>query len=106
MTVTVVSKSPAGGRCTLYMRYAKALADHFGLAADTHYPNDEPWEGPSPPALVISGQVVEPSDGVIVSPEDIVAILAQAGLCDRIEYCKTELERILDNFILEISRKA
>jgi cystathionine gamma-synthase len=101
MTVTVVSRSPAGGRCTLYARYAEALSGHFGLNVDIHCLGNEPREGPPPPAMVIRGQVVEPSDGVIVAPEDIVAILAEAGLCDRIEDCRAELDRIQDDFLTE-----
>ena len=103
MTVTVVSKSPAGGRCTLYARYAEALSGHFGLTVDIHCPGNEPREGPPPPAMVIRGQVVEPSDGVIVAPEDIVAVLAKAGLCERIEDCHAELERIQDDFLTEMA---
>lgn len=102
MTVTVVSKAPAGGRCTLYARYAEALSGHFGLTVGIHCPGNEPHEGP-PPAMVIRGQIVEPSDGVIVAPEDIVAVLARAGLCERIEECHAELERIQDNFLNEMA---
>lgn len=103
MSITVVSKSPAGGRCTLYARYAEALSGHFGLSVDIHCPGNEPREGPPPPALVIRGLVVQPSDGVIVAPEDIVAVLTQAGLCERIEECRAELERIQDGFINEMA---
>jgi cystathionine gamma-synthase len=101
VTVTVVSKAPAGGRCTLYARYAEALSGHFGLTVDIHCPGDEPREGPPPPAMVIRGQVVAPSDGVIVAPEDIVAVLARADLCERLEDCRTELERIQNDFLTE-----
>ena len=103
MTVTVISRSPAGGRCTLYARYAEALSGHFGLTVDIHCPGNEPREEPLPPAMVIRGQVVEPSDGVIVAPEDIVAVLAKAGLCERIEDCHAELERIQDDFLNEMA---
>jgi cystathionine gamma-synthase len=101
MTVTVISRSPAGGRCTLYARYAEALFGHFGLTVDIHCPGNEPREGPPPPAIVIQGLVVEPFDGVIVAPEDIVAVLAKAGLCERLDDCRAELQRIQDNFLTE-----
>lgn len=103
MSVTVVSRSPAGGRCTLYARYAEALSGHFGLAVDIHCPGDASWEGPPPPALVIRGHVVEPSDGVIVAPEDLVAALDGAGLGERLADCRAELERIQDDFLAEMS---
>jgi len=101
MTVTVVSRSPAGGRCTLYARYAETLSGHFGLSVDIHCPGNEPREGPPPPAMVIRGQVVEPSDGVIVAPEDLVAALARTGLGDRLADIRAELERIQDDFLNE-----
>lgn len=101
MSVTVVSKSPAGGRCTLYARYAEALSGHFGLSVDIHCPGNEPRDGPPPPAIVIRDLVVEPSDGVIIAPEDIVATLEKAGLCERLEACRAELERIQDDFLNE-----
>jgi cystathionine gamma-synthase len=106
VTVTVISRSPAGGRCTLYARYAQALSEHYGLTVDIHCPGNEPREGPPPPALVIRGQAVEPSDGVIVSPEDIVAVLARAGLCERLEDCQAELDRVQDEFLNEMSGPA
>jgi cystathionine gamma-synthase len=99
MSVTVVSRSPAGGRCTLYARYAEALSTHFGLTVDIHCPGNEPREGPPPPAIVIRGHLVEPADGVILAPEDIVAVLATTGLCERIDECRAELERIQDDFL-------
>lgn len=106
MALTVVSKSPPGGRCTLYARYAEALSDHFGLTVDIHCPGNEPREGPPPPALVIRGHEVVPSDGVIVAPEDIVAVLSLADLCERLEDCRAELERVQDEFLNEMSGPA
>jgi cystathionine gamma-synthase len=100
MSITVVSKSPPGGRCTLYARYAEALAGHYGLTVDIHCPGETAMDGPDPPALVIRGRTVAPSDGVIVAPEDIARTLAQAGLDDgRLAECLSELERIQDDFI-------
>jgi hypothetical protein len=53
--------------------------------------------------MVIRDRVVVPSDGVIVAPEDIVAVLTQAGLCERIEECHAELERIQEDFLNEMA---
>ena len=41
MTITVVSKAPAGGRCTLYARYAEALSGHFELTVFLHCPGND-----------------------------------------------------------------
>lgn len=102
MAVTVISRSPAGWRCTLYARYAEALSGHFGLSVDIHCPGNEPDEGPPPPAMMIRGQVVLPSDGVIVTPEDIVAVLVKTGLYDRLETCRAELDRIQEDAIIQL----
>jgi len=36
-SVTVVSKQPPGGRCSLYLRYAETLREALGLTCDVHY---------------------------------------------------------------------
>jgi len=72
-------KRPAGGRCTLYARYAEALSEHSGLTMGPHCPDSEPREEPPPPAMVTRGQGVEPPDGAIVAPEDIIAVLNPGG---------------------------
>ena len=102
MTVTVMSKSPPGGRCTLYARYAEAIADQFHLTVEIHCPGETNGDGPDPPALVIRGVVVTPSDGVIVAPEDIGRALTETGLADdRLAACLAVLEKIQDDFVTE-----
>ncbi len=67
--ITIMSKQPAGGRCSLYMRYAETLRQKLGLEVEVRY-CDGSAEVP-PPAMLIDGAVIDPSDGVILSPEDI-----------------------------------
>ena len=71
--ITVLSKQPPGGRCSLYMRYADALREALGYESEVRY-CDGSAEVP-PPALLIGDTLVKPSDGVIVSPEDIAQCL-------------------------------
>lgn len=104
MTVTVVSRNPPGGRCTLYARYAEALSGHCGLTVDIHCPGDAPDDGIPPPALVICGKLVAPGDGVIVSPDDIAQTLGEIGLDVDLAACGAELEAIQDQFMEEMSR--
>ncbi len=102
MTVTVLSKTPPGGRCTLYLRYADALACLLGLKHEAVY--CEPGaDGQAPPALVIHGVHVSPSDGVIVAPEDIVAALEGIGLQVDFARCLAEMERIQEAFLTEMA---
>lgn len=71
--ITVLSKEPPGGRCSLYMRYAEALRDALGYQSEVRY-CDGGAEVP-PRALLIGDTLVKPSDGVIVFPEDIAQCL-------------------------------
>ena len=72
-SVTVVSKQPPGGRCSLYLRYAQTLHQVLGMALDVRY--CDATAAVPPPAMLVGDVLVAPSDGVIVSPEDIVRSL-------------------------------
>jgi hypothetical protein len=72
-TITVMSKQPPGGRCSLYMRYAEALRERLGLEVEILY--GDGGAGVPPPAILIGDTQVVPSDGVIVSPEDFAGSL-------------------------------
>lgn len=67
--VTVLSKQPPGGRCSLYLRYAATLRERFGLDIDVHYCDGE--QASEAPALLVEGAIVKPADGVTVAPEDL-----------------------------------
>ena len=73
-SVTVVSKQPPGGRCSLYLRYAETLHQALGMAFDVRY-CDAATAVP-PPAMLVGDVLVAPSDGVIVSPDDIARSLS------------------------------
>ncbi len=79
-----------GGRCSLYMRYAETLQQKLGIEFEVHF-CDDGAEVP-PPAMLIGDILVAPSDGVIVSPEDIAQ-----NLRDRLPgHAVTELGRVLE----------
>ena len=71
--VTVLSKQPPGGRCSLYMRYAETLHEMLGLEVEVRFCDGRAEVPPS--AMLIGDTLVAPSDRVIVSPEDIGASL-------------------------------
>ena len=72
-TITIVSKQPPGGRCSLYMRYAATLREQLGFSVEVRYCDN--GTAITPPALLINETIVAPSDGVIVAPEDIAGSL-------------------------------
>ncbi len=88
--ITIMSKQPPGGRCSLYMRYAETLRQKLDIEFEVYF-CDDGAEVP-PPAMLIGDILVAPSDGVIVSSEDIAEKLR-----DRLpEHEVTELGRLLE----------
>lgn len=99
MKVVVISKSPPGGRCRLYLRYAEAVASRYGWGQEVLYPEGCPPGAPAPAALIIGEQLVAPADGVIVSPEDIVRVLGELGANNVAEDVTTLLRTIEEDFL-------
>ena len=77
--ITVISKQPPGVRCTLYMRFAEVIGQRAGLDTQIKYCGDEAQERHLPPAMLIGETLIAPSDGVIITPEDLIAGLT--GRC-------------------------
>lgn len=90
--ITVLSKQPPGGRCTLYIRYATAISRHLNVDSQVKYCESDGKDIDTPPALLIGETLIEPSDGVIVSPEDLIKGLSSSFRSNKL----IELHRILD----------
>jgi cystathionine gamma-synthase len=78
--IKIISQYPPGGRCTLYALYAEELASSLGLSRRVIHSECRDAHGDGFPSLVLQGVVLKPSDGVILSPQDICAGLARAGI--------------------------
>jgi cystathionine gamma-synthase len=91
-TITILSKQPPGGRCTLYIHYAEAISQHLGVGYQVKYCESDGEDGNQPPALMIGENLIEPSDGVIVSPEDLINGLRDSVTENELE----ELHQLLD----------
>lgn len=59
--VTVLSKQPPGGRCSLYLRYAETLRERFGLDIEVRYCEGE--QAGAAPALLVEGAPWNPPTG-------------------------------------------
>jgi hypothetical protein len=94
MKVTVVSKDPPGGRCTLYLRYAEVIADGCGAEVETVYPAT--GSAIEPPALLVDGRLIAPSDGLILSPMDVHLGLVGAGCPDLLNRLEAAEARFMD----------
>lgn len=78
--IKVISQHPPGGRCTLYALYAAELESCLGLSRRVIHSDCRDAHGDGFPSLILKGLVLKPSDGVILSPEDIYAGLVDAGV--------------------------
>jgi cystathionine gamma-synthase len=78
--IKVISRQPPGGRCALYADYVREISLHLRVPVTVVYYVDTPEAGPSPPAVLLDGAELLPSDGVIISPDDLLRGLAEAGV--------------------------
>lgn len=102
LKVKVISQQPPGGRCNLYAAYADALARHFRISVETEYSVERGAHGDGFPSLWLNGVAIQPEDGAIIMPSDILATLSAQGVpSDAMmglgEALETPLERILGN---------
>jgi cystathionine gamma-synthase len=102
LKVKVISQQPPGGRCNLYAGYAEALAHHFRTSADIEYSAVRGAHGDGFPSLWLNGVAIQPEDGAIIMPSDILATLSAQGVpSDSMtglgEALEAPLEHILGN---------
>ena len=101
--IEILSQHPPGGRCTLYARYAEEISSCLGLAMRVIHTDCRDAHGEGSPTLRVKGVALLPGDGVILSPEDICAGLASAGLdLSAVPDLAARLEAILECFIEEV----
>ena len=80
-------QEPPGGRCSLYMRYAEALHQALGFQPEVRYCDSAACRHRD-----ACRRRAAPSDGVIVSPEDIAL-----SLSDRLGEAEVaELRQVLE----------
>ncbi len=99
--VQVVSKSPPGGRCEIYDRFffeiVKAYENvYYCLIPSNLYEGDV-----LPPAVLVNGELVEPEDGILLTPEEVVEAIEKKG-AKRREGAKDVAEKlkvIYDRFL-------
>jgi cystathionine gamma-synthase len=78
--IKVISQTPPGGRCTLYALYAAELESCLGLSKRVVHSDCRDAHAGGFPSLLLKDDALKPSDGVILSPEDIYAALVRAGI--------------------------
>jgi cystathionine gamma-synthase len=101
LTIRVISQQPPGGRCTLYAGYADALARHFATNAEVVFSTTRGAHGDGFPSLYLNGAAVQPEDGAILMPADIIAELVAQGVSAEAmaglgEVLEEPLDRMLD----------
>ncbi|MGD9788246.1 MAG: hypothetical protein AB7U30_09880 [Sulfuricellaceae bacterium] len=78
--VTVISQNPPGGRCTLYTGYARQISTLLDIEMKVVLTDCRDAHGKGFPSLLVGEVAVQPADGVILAPEDLVAALEAAGI--------------------------
>lgn len=104
LTVRVISQRPPGGRCTLYAGYADVLERHLEACAELVFSDRRDAHGEGFPSLWLNGAPVQPGDGVILMPADLLAQLTAHGVPDDAMMGLAEaLEAPLDRMLEEES---
>ncbi len=78
--IRVISQQPPGGRCTLYAGYADVLERHLKARAELVYSDRRDAHGEGFPSLWLNGAPVQPGDGVILMPADVLEQLTVHGV--------------------------
>ena len=98
--IKVISQQPPGGRCTLYALYAAELESCLGLSKRVIHSDCRDAHGDGFPSMVLKGVVLKPSDGVILSPQDIYDGLVAAGIdLSGVPDLAVRLEAIQERFL-------
>lgn len=98
--VKVISQPPPGVRCTLYARYAAAIAAELGWPQGAVHDECRDAHGNGFPSLWIGDAALQPADGVILAPEDVCGFLASlGGPADLTDALLLRLQGILDDFL-------
>lgn len=93
MEITLLLNDPPGGRCRLYRAYAAALAAHAAARCAERCDGLPGQPQLRAPAILIDGRPVVPTDGVIISPQDLGQAL------DAVHPGAPRLEAILDDVL-------
>jgi cystathionine gamma-synthase len=101
LKITIVSKHPPGGRCTLYAGYADVLARRLGAEVAVNYSDVAGAHSGGYPSFILDGESLLPADGVILMPADLCAALEGQDVAAEIllglaEALEAPLQRMLD----------
>lgn len=101
MDIIVLSQNPPGGRCTLYARYADAIAELLGWSHDVVLSECRDAHGEGFPSLRLGDVAVQPTDGIILAPEDIGTFLADKIDAEPLAVLTVRLDAVLETFLTE-----
>ena len=77
--VKVISKAPPGGRCQIYDRLFFEIVKGCENVTYSLIPENL-WEGKAcPPTVIVEDEKVEPADGVLLTPDEIISSLEKKG---------------------------
>ncbi|WP_457601133.1 hypothetical protein [Hydrogenivirga sp.] len=99
--IVVVSKTPPGGRCEFYDRTFFELVKAYENVYYTLIPSNLYDGEVTPPAVLVNDRLVEPEDAVLLTPEELLSALEEAGAKPRkpLSEVRELLSRAYDEFI-------
>jgi cystathionine gamma-synthase len=101
LKITIVSKHPPGGRCTLYAGYAEVLARHLGAEVVVEFTDVADAHAGGYPSFILDGEQLLPADGVILMPAEVCGAVGAHGLAvdallGLVEALEAPLDRMMD----------
>lgn len=103
--VKVISQQPPGGRCTLYARYAEAIATATGWPHGIVHSENRDAHGEGFPSLWIRDTALQPEDFFMLTADDICAHLAALGVTmDVLDSLRQRLQDTYDEFVAAASK--
>jgi cystathionine gamma-synthase len=101
LKITIVSKHPPGGRCTLYAGYAEVLASYLATQVVVEFTDVADAHAGGYPSLILDGETLLPADGVILMPADLCRAVEAHGVSEDarlglIEALEAPLDRMMD----------
>jgi hypothetical protein len=102
--IKVVSKSPPGGRCEFYDRTFFRIVGLYENVYYTLIPSNLCDEELTPPAVLVNGELVEPEDGLLLTPSELIQALSDKGAIPRkpLTDIEAKLNKAYEDFLGDV----
>jgi len=101
VSAEIVSKEPPGGRCEFYANLFLRIVKDFENVTFSLIPASLYDGKVIPPAVLVNGKLIEPEDGILLTPQEILSALLSSGAKPRrsVEDVESELSEFYEKFL-------